>query len=84
MGNEGSFPGSKTYSSPPSRAEVKNAWSYTSTLSYVFMVWCLVKHRGNFIFTFGRKIFGLNGRKMDHGENCIMMNFITCILRRIF
>jgi hypothetical protein len=38
--------------SPPSSAEVKNAWSYTSALQYVFMVWCLVKHRGNFTFTF--------------------------------
>jgi hypothetical protein len=37
--------------SPPSRAEVKNAWNYTSTLPYVFMVWCLVKHRANFKFT---------------------------------
>jgi hypothetical protein len=30
--------------SPPSSAEVKNAWSYTSTPPYVFMAWCLVKH----------------------------------------
>jgi len=35
-----------------SSAEVKNVWSYTSTLTYVFMVWCLVKHRDKFIFTF--------------------------------
>jgi hypothetical protein len=33
-------------------AEVKNAWSYTSTLQYVFMAWCLVKHRDNFTFSF--------------------------------
>jgi hypothetical protein len=25
----------------------------------------------------------LKGRKTDHGENCIMMNFIACILHRI-
>jgi hypothetical protein len=31
------------YSSPCS-AEVKNAWSYTSTLTYFFMVWYLIKH----------------------------------------
>jgi hypothetical protein len=37
---------------PPSSSEVKKAWSYTSTLQYVFMAWCLVKHRDNFIFTF--------------------------------
>jgi hypothetical protein len=28
-------------------AEVKNAWSYTSTPQYVFMVWWLVKDRDN-------------------------------------
>jgi hypothetical protein len=28
--------------------EVKNALSYTSTPQYVFMAWCLVKHRDNF------------------------------------
>jgi hypothetical protein len=31
--------------SAPSSAEVKNAWSYTSTPQYVFMAWYLVKHR---------------------------------------
>jgi hypothetical protein len=31
--------------SPPSSAEVKNAWSYTSITPYVFMAWCLVRHR---------------------------------------
>jgi hypothetical protein len=29
--------------SPPSSAKVKNAWSYTSTPQYAFMVWCSVK-----------------------------------------
>jgi hypothetical protein len=38
--------------SPPSSAEVKNAWSYTSTPQYVFMAWCLAKHRDNFTFNF--------------------------------
>jgi hypothetical protein len=50
-----------SYSSEsPSSAEVKNAWSYTSTppylfmawylLStvYIFMTWCLIKRRDNF------------------------------------
>jgi len=27
-----------------------NAWSYTSTPQYVFMAWCLVKHRDNLTF----------------------------------
>jgi hypothetical protein len=37
--------------SPPSSAEVKNAWSYTSTPQYVFMARCLVKYGDNFTFT---------------------------------
>jgi hypothetical protein len=36
--------------SPPSSAEVKNAWSYTSTSQYVFMAWFLVKLRDSFNF----------------------------------
>ena len=31
--------------SPPSSAEVKNVWSYTLTLPYVFIAMRLVKHR---------------------------------------
>jgi hypothetical protein len=36
--------------SPPSSAEVKNAWSYISIPQYVFMAWCLVKYRDNFTY----------------------------------
>jgi len=43
-------PGREVGHSPPSSAEVKNAWSYTSTPTYVFVPWGLVKHRDNFIF----------------------------------
>jgi hypothetical protein len=32
---------------PPSSAEVKNVWSYTTLPPYVFMAWCLMKHRIN-------------------------------------
>jgi hypothetical protein len=28
--------------SPPTSAQVKKTWTYTSTPPYVFMVWCLV------------------------------------------
>jgi hypothetical protein len=57
MGTWGSFPGGKdppgreADHSPPPSAEVKNAWSHTSTPQYAFMACCLVKHRGNFTFT---------------------------------
>jgi hypothetical protein len=40
-------PGREADHSPPSSAEVNNARSYTSTPQYVFMAWCLVKHRDN-------------------------------------
>jgi len=36
---------------PPSSAELKNAWRYTSTTQYFFMAWCLIKHK-DFTFTF--------------------------------
>jgi hypothetical protein len=38
----GSFPGVKA----------TGEWSSTSIPQYIFMVWCSVKHRGNFTFTF--------------------------------
>jgi hypothetical protein len=53
-------PGREADHSPPSSAEVKNAWSYTSTPQYVFMVWCLVTHRDNFTFTFTDPQFAWN------------------------
>jgi hypothetical protein len=31
--------------SPPPNTKVKNAWNYTSTLPYVIMARCLVKHK---------------------------------------
>jgi hypothetical protein len=45
MGTGIKRPGQEAEHSPPSSAEVKNAWSYTSTLPYVFMVWYLVKRK---------------------------------------
>jgi hypothetical protein len=30
-----------------------------------------------------RKMFGPKSEGVDHGENCIMMSFMTCVLRRI-
>jgi hypothetical protein len=48
--------------SPPSRAKVKNAWSYTTTPQYAFMAWCSVKKvnkRGTIQIN---NIFVLDGR----------------------
>jgi hypothetical protein len=55
-GTGGSFPGGKAagreaHHSPPTNAEVKETWTYTSPPPYAFKTWCLiVKHRE--IFTF--------------------------------
>jgi hypothetical protein len=44
-------PEREAHHSPSSTAEVKNAWSCTSTPP-IHMAWCLVKHRDNLTFTF--------------------------------
>jgi hypothetical protein len=56
VGTGGSLPGVRRQEheadhSPPSSAEVKNAWSCTYIATYVVMSWCLVKHRDSFNFT---------------------------------
>jgi hypothetical protein len=43
-------PGREAHTSSPFSSEVKNTWSYTTTLAYVFVSWWIFKH-GN-IFTF--------------------------------
>jgi hypothetical protein len=40
--------------SPPSGAEVKECVELYLHSQYAFMVWCLVKHRDNFTFTFNK------------------------------
>jgi hypothetical protein len=45
-------PGRKANHTPPSSAEVKNAWRYTSIRQYIFIAWYLVKHRDNFTAVF--------------------------------
>jgi hypothetical protein len=40
--------------SPPFNTEVKNAWSYTFTPLYIFMVSCLIKLMDNFAFILAR------------------------------
>jgi hypothetical protein len=41
-------PGSEADHSPPTSAEVKKMWVYTSTPTSVFIAQCLVKHRDKF------------------------------------
>jgi hypothetical protein len=57
MATRGSFSGGKAAGawnhSPPSLAEVKIAWSYTSIHTVCLMAWCSVKAQGQFyLFTF--------------------------------
>jgi hypothetical protein len=42
------YPGHEADHSAPSNDDVKNEWSYTSTVPHVFMAWFLIKHRENF------------------------------------
>jgi hypothetical protein len=73
MDNRGSFPGVKRPGreadhSPPSSAEVKNAWSYNSAPQYAFMAWCLVKHRDNFTFYLKREELARGWRRLHNEE----------------
>jgi hypothetical protein len=45
-------PGHEANLPPPSSDEVKNLWSCTPVIPYVFMAWYLVEHRDNFTFIF--------------------------------
>jgi hypothetical protein len=45
MGSGVKRPGREADHSPPSSADVNNAWNYTSTPPYIFVVWCLDKYR---------------------------------------
>jgi hypothetical protein len=45
-------PGREGDQSSPLGADVKKAWSRTYTSSYVFMAWCLIKHRNYIIVPF--------------------------------
>jgi hypothetical protein len=38
-------PGLESEHLPPSSAEVKNAWSYSSSSQHVVIIWCLIKRR---------------------------------------
>jgi hypothetical protein len=51
-------PGREADRSPSSSVEVKNAWMYTSTHPYVFMAWCLIKHRDNFTLPYLYLLYG--------------------------
>jgi len=42
--------GREAHRSPESSVEDKNAGSYISAPQYIFMAWCLVKHRNSPIF----------------------------------
>jgi len=65
-----SFPGGEADRSPPSKADFKNAWSYTSTHPYVFIAWYL--STGTYHLRQGRPIglfisgFSINILRVSH------------------
>jgi hypothetical protein len=58
-------PGREADHSPPTCAEVKKTWIYTSTLTYVFMAQCLVKYRDNFIFVSECNLFNSRDNRTE-------------------
>jgi hypothetical protein len=68
--------------SPPSSAEVKNAWSYTSTPQYVFMTWYLVKNRDNFTFYIYLYHLGAIIPSLRYFKTCAQIVICwTCVLK---
>jgi hypothetical protein len=43
--------GHEVYCSLPSSTKIKNVWCHTSTPPYIYMAWCIIKHKENFTFT---------------------------------
>jgi hypothetical protein len=64
-------PGREANHSPPSSVIVKNTWSYTSTLPYVFMLWRFVKHTDNFTLPKGTGGGGFPGSKTAELTTCL-------------
>jgi len=56
----------------------RNAWSYISTPQYVFMAWCLVKHRDNltFAFTYSEPTFQISNSMLLHVKNRLFTTFL--------
>jgi hypothetical protein len=75
-------PGREADHSPPSSAEVKNAWSYTPTLQYAFMAWCLIKkmNRDVFFSTWNERKMGVGGLSL---LVCLSFLLICCICETI-
>jgi hypothetical protein len=71
-------PGRKADYSPPVSAEVKNAWSYTSTPQNVFTACCLVKHSDNCTFTFYLKIYSGNTVMRVYSSN-VFIFWLKCV-----
>jgi len=56
-------PGYEADHSPPSSAEVKNAWSCISTSQYALMAWCSIKAQG---YQHGRRVNVLGWGLLGH------------------
>lgn len=48
-------PGHEGDHAPPCSTKFKNAYNYSSSSPYIFMVWCLINHRTNFAFFYNHK-----------------------------
>jgi hypothetical protein len=79
-------PGSEADHSPPSSAEVKNAWSYTSTPKYFFIVRYLVKHRNNVIFTSCKKTVysAVRSKSLSEASNTALFRTVGHSAERIW
>jgi hypothetical protein len=74
-------PGLEVDHSPPSSAEVKNEWSYTSTPQYTFTTWCSIKAQGQlylYVFVYGTIVIKISEVRNRFGnlESCTQFSFV--------
>jgi hypothetical protein len=72
--------GCEANQSLPPIAEVKNTWSYTSTPLYVFMPWCLIKHRIVFVAWYRRSVLPLSPKIWRFVLSCHQPNWLSELL----
>jgi len=65
----GKWPGCEADHSPPSSTEVKNVSSLHPLPQYIFMAWCLVKHRDNFTFKGGYTGLDYTNNELNTQQN---------------
>jgi hypothetical protein len=64
-----------TTQSPP-YTKVMNAWKYTVTPTYVFLVWCLIKQKDSFTFTKAKRFLSFQFTETSYAFAVSLPDFL--------